>query len=383
MRARKMTPVRFRDLAIGLTTCALLGGFGCGSAASRQGKQGPALRTTVTELEARRRSDRRKLDDLEHELSSLKLRVVEAEANPVPSLPVEVRAPDVAEGEPGEEYAQVVGVDENGVEIIYMGDAARQGSVAPRLPPGAGSYPAPRPSTSARPPTIDRQMAGTSGGASAGTSTGASGSVSDEASWEVSDRLPVTDGVGPTVGQRVQAVPPPVAALPPPVIDTEAPAARAPAHTQARRAEPRTRRPSPPPRRVEPAAAVSPDPAKAAYEQHLARLQAGEHDAAVRGFQAFLQDFPEHDLADNAQYWLGESMYHRKLYRDALAAFGAVAERYPRGNKVPDALLKLGFCHLALDEKDQARAALARVIDMFPKSHPAALAAERLESLAE
>jgi TolA-binding protein len=50
---------------------------------------------------------------------------------------------------------------------------------------------------------------------------------------------------------------------------------------------------------------------------------------------------------------------------------------------VPDALLKLGFCHLALDEKDQARAALARVIDMFPRSHPAALAAERLESLAE
>jgi tol-pal system protein YbgF len=186
----------------------------------------------------------------------------------------------------------------------------------------------------------------------------------------------------------VQSVPPPVAAqppaaaMPPPVIDRapEPPAVRAPAHTHARSAEPRTRRPSSPPRLAEPA---GPDPAKADYEQHLARLQAGDHDPAVRGFQDFLKDYPDHDLADNAQYWLGESMYDRKLYRDALAAFNAVVERYPRGNKVPDALLKLGFCHLALDEKDQARAALARVIDMFPRSHPAALAAERLESLAE
>jgi tol-pal system protein YbgF len=373
-----MAPVRFQDLAIGLTTCALLGGFGCGSAASRQGKQGPALRTTMTELEARTRADRRKIDDLEHELSSLKLRVAEAEANPVPSLPVEVRAPASAEDAAAEEVGQVVGVDENGVEIIYMGDAAREGSVAPRLPASADSRPSPaRPSTATRPPTIERQMAGTPAGAPAG----ASGSVSDD-SWEVADRLPVTDEVGPTVGQRVQEAPPPVAA-PPPVMNAEPPAVRGPAHTHARRAEPRTRRPSPPPRRVEPATSSSPDPAKAAYEQHLARLQAGDHDAAVRGFHAFLDDFPDHDLADNAQYWLGESMYHRKLYREALDAFGAVVERYPRGNKVPDALLKLGFCHLALQEHDQARAALARVIELFPKSHPAALAAERLETLAE
>ncbi|HWN66722.1 MAG TPA: tol-pal system protein YbgF [Haliangium sp.] len=370
-----------QELVIGLTTCALLGGLGCGSAAARQGKQGPALRTTVTELDERTRADRRKIDDLEAELSSLKLRVVEAEANPVPSLPVEVRAPrspapeEATPVDPSaEEYGQVVGVDENGVEIVYMGDAARQGSVTPRLP-GAGSYPPAARSYPTGRPTIDRQMAGTP----AGTPAGSAGSIPDVPS-DVSDRLPVTDGVGPTVAQRVQSATPPVAPLSPPVIDrgAEPPPVRAPAH--ARSAEPRTRRPSPPPRRMAPAGS---DPAKVAYDEHLASLQAGDHEAAVRGFQALLEEFPDHDLADNAQYWLGESLYDRKLYREALAAFGAVMERYPRGNKVPDALLKLGFCHLALDEKEQARAALARVIDMFPRSHPAALAAERLESLAE
>jgi tol-pal system protein YbgF len=168
---------------------------------------------------------------------------------------------------------------------------------------------------------------------------------------------------------------PPPALAPPPAAPAEPPAARPPGHTHARRAAPRPRRPSPPPRHT--------DPAKAAYEQHLATLQAGDHDQAARGFRAFLDEFPEHDLADNAQYWLGESMYDRKLYREALTAFGAVIERYPGGNKVPDALLKRGYCHLALQENAQARAALARVIEMFPKSHPATLAAERLEALAE
>ena len=76
-------------------------------------------------------------------------------------------------------------------------------------------------------------------------------------------------------------------------------------------------------------------------------------------------------------------MYERKLYYDALAALRAVVTRYPQGNKVPDALLKIGFCHLALGETEQARTALARLIEMFPKSHPAALAAERLETLGE
>src|SRR5690606_17585696 len=96
---------------------------------------------TVTELEARTRADRRKIDALEHQLSTLKLRVVEAESSAVPPLPVEVRAPEPAPE--AEEYGRVVGVDEDGVEIVYVGDAAREGSVTPRLPAYASARPAP------------------------------------------------------------------------------------------------------------------------------------------------------------------------------------------------------------------------------------------------
>jgi tol-pal system protein YbgF len=354
--------VRSWHLAIGLTTCALVGGIGCGGAQPHQGKS-PALRTTVTELEARTRSDRRKMDDLEHELTSLKLRVAEAES--VPKLPVEVRAPvAVVEDNMAAEYAEVVGVDEDGVEIVYMGDAARAGSVTPRLPARNPAYAMPRSPAAARQPgssapTIDRQM--------------------DEASWDVTDRLPVTASVGPSVDQRMQTPPPAPGDAMPPVVMDPTPAARG-AHAQARLPEPRTRRSAPSVRHPEP---LSPraDQAKVLYDQYMGKLHAGEHDAAATGFRAFVSEYPEHELADNAQYWLGESLYARKLYRDALAAFRAVVSRYPRGNKVPDALLKIGFCHLALGEAEPARTALARLIEMFPKSHPAALAAERLETL--
>jgi tol-pal system protein YbgF len=365
--------VRSWHLAIGLTTCcALVGGLGCGGA--RPQPKSPAASTA--EIDARARSDRRKLADLEHELTSLKLRVAEAEADAVPRLPVEVRAPAAAPAAPteedmaGEEYAQVVGVDEDGVEIVYMGDAARSGSVAPRLPARNPAYAVPRSPVTTRtlgsPPTITQQMGDTR--------------PLEDVPTDVTDRLAVTPSVGPSVDQRLQHAPTPDVA--PPAVALEPPPVMLGGPAQARRSESRTRRTAPSVRHPEP---LSPraDPAKVLYDQHMSKLQAGEHEAAAAGFRALVSEYPAHELADNAQYWLGESMYARKLYTDALAAFRDVVTRYPQGNKVPDALLKIGFCHLALGETAQARTALARLIEMFPKSHPAALAAERLETLGE
>jgi TolA-binding protein len=58
-----------------------------------------------------------------------------------------------------------------------------------------------------------------------------------------------------------------------------------------------------------------------------------------------------------------------------------VVTRYPRGNKVPDALLKLGYCQLQLGLRDAARKTLARVVADYPKSNPAALASAKLTEL--
>ncbi len=50
--------------------------------------------------------------------------------------------------------------------------------------------------------------------------------------------------------------------------------------------------------------------------------------------------FPQSDLADNAQYWIGECFYSQKKFQEAKEGFAAVAEHFPFGNKVPDALYK-------------------------------------------
>ena len=116
---------------------------------------------------------------------------------------------------------------------------------------------------------------------------------------------------------------------------------------------------------------------RAAYEG----LRAGHHDEAARGFRDFLKRFPSHDLADNAQYWLGECFYDRKLYVEAAPEFRAVVSRYPLGNKAPDALLKLGYCLLALGDGQQGRAALNELIEHYPKTEAWQLARKKLDEL--
>jgi tol-pal system protein YbgF len=124
----------------------------------------------------------------------------------------------------------------------------------------------------------------------------------------------------------------------------------------------------------------------AAAEQYriaVDRLRAGAHEEAIAMFRDFVKQHADHDYADNAQYWLGEAYYDRKDYTKALAEFRVAVDKYPRGNKVPDALLKVGYCYLALGQTDKGRFALEQVIAIYPKTEPAALAGKRLETIGQ
>ena len=122
------------------------------------------------------------------------------------------------------------------------------------------------------------------------------------------------------------------------------------------------------------------DEAGADYRAAVELVKAGSSNEAIDGLRAFLRKYPKHDYADNAQYWLGEAFYAQKDYPHALAEFRNVIETYPRGNKVPDALLKVGYCYSALGQGDKARAVLEQVVNLYPKTEPAALATKRLET---
>lgn len=286
------TPTIFPVTYVRFICVLLVGVAGCASRAAELRQDNHRLAQSVSELRAERRSQERKIADLEHQLALLK-----NTASPVdiPPLPVEVVTP------PQNSEQRVVGIADDGSEIVYEGDAAR-------------GTPAVLDSVAQR----RLAMAAVTGGRS-------------------------------EVGRRTSSA---------------FPAARS------QRSHPRQERDARP----------ANDAAAGEYRAAVELVKAGKHDDAVVALRAFLRANPGHDFADNAQYWLGESFYGRKDYPHALAEFRTTIETYPRGNKVPDALLKVGYCYGAMGQADKARAVLEQVVNLYPNSEPAALASKRLET---
>lgn len=130
-----------------------------------------------------------------------------------------------------------------------------------------------------------------------------------------------------------------------------------------------------------PAGQPAPGADQAAYNQAFDILKAGKYPDAITAFQQFLQSWPQSSLADNAQYWLGQSYYVTRDFQNAAAAFQTLLDRWPDSRKAPDALLKLGYTQAELQHTAQARATLISVSTKYPGSDAAHLAAARLLQL--
>lgn len=113
-------------------------------------------------------------------------------------------------------------------------------------------------------------------------------------------------------------------------------------------------------------AAAPADPVMTQYDQAYARLQAQDYSGAEGLFRAFVEQHPDHALASNAQYWLGETFYARGRFDDAAAAFARGYQTYPNGAKAVDSLLQLGMSLAVLDQRDNACLALAQLREQFP-----------------
>jgi tol-pal system protein YbgF len=119
------------------------------------------------------------------------------------------------------------------------------------------------------------------------------------------------------------------------------------------------------------------DTYQAAYRDY----QKGNFDLAIEGFRDFLSAAPKSDLADNAAYWVGESLFSQKKYREAIAQFDSVVTNFPRSDKVAGALLKKGYSYISLGEKAQGVVQLQYVVHEHPQSPEAGLARQRLKQL--
>jgi tol-pal system protein YbgF len=107
----------------------------------------------------------------------------------------------------------------------------------------------------------------------------------------------------------------------------------------------------------------------------------GNYDLAIQGFSEYLKLYPDSDLSDNAQYWIGESYFTKQEWQMAFIEFEKVERNYPTGNKLPGALYKMGLCYLNMKNRTEGKKYLDRVIKQFPNSPEAGLAKEQLDNL--
>ena len=141
---------------------------------------------------------------------------------------------------------------------------------------------------------------------------------------------------------------------------------------------PGTAKAAPPPA---PAPALAKGAPVEMYHRALDALRRKEHADAISGFRGLIKAHPRHALVENAKYWTGEAYYDQKDYTTALAEFRKVVKEHPGGNKAAGALLKAGYCHQKLGDQKSARNLLGQVVELYPKSTAARLAAERLREL--
>ena len=114
-------------------------------------------------------------------------------------------------------------------------------------------------------------------------------------------------------------------------------------------------------------------PADKQYEFSTNLLKVGDYNTAERAFKEFVVSNPEHDLAGNAQYWYAETFRIRQLYTDAASAYLEGYQKYPKSEKAPINLLKLGVSLVQIGEKDQGCLMITGVQKQYPKANQSVL----------
>ena len=115
------------------------------------------------------------------------------------------------------------------------------------------------------------------------------------------------------------------------------------------------------------------------YEFATSFLKVGDYNTAERAFREFVDTNPEHKLAGNAQYWYAETFRIRQLYTDAASAYLEGYQKYPKSDKAPINLLKLGVSLVQIGEKDQGCLMIVGVKKEYPEANQSVLQKAKYE----
>lgn len=123
---------------------------------------------------------------------------------------------------------------------------------------------------------------------------------------------------------------------------------------------------SPPPRKLGVLSSRGPGSADSLYEDAFSDISGQKYDSAAAKFQRFMNQYPTHPLASNAQYWLAETYYVRAEFKESAKLFAQGYQDYPQGTKAAASLLKLGMSLSRLGKKDDACLSFSQLKKEFP-----------------
>ncbi len=115
------------------------------------------------------------------------------------------------------------------------------------------------------------------------------------------------------------------------------------------------------------------------YEFATSFLKVGDYNTAERALKEFVQTNANHELAGNAQYWFAETFRIRQLYVDAASAYLEGYQKYPKSEKAPDNLLKLGVSLVQIGEKDQGCMMITSIEKEYPQASQSILQKAKYE----
>jgi tol-pal system protein YbgF len=128
---------------------------------------------------------------------------------------------------------------------------------------------------------------------------------------------------------------------------------------------------------------VPPNPSNEAYRRALQAYRDGQANQAIQLFREYVRANPKGDLADNAQYWIGEAYYSKGDYNRAIIELNEVLLKYPQGDQVPGALLALATSFSNSGDPIDAKLILQKLISDHPKSEEAEVGRQQLQKLAD
>ncbi|MEN6624338.1 MAG: tol-pal system protein YbgF [Smithella sp.] len=117
------------------------------------------------------------------------------------------------------------------------------------------------------------------------------------------------------------------------------------------------------------------------YSNAYQLFKDGNYDKARAEFRNFLALYPRSEYSDNAQFWIGECYFFEKNYEKAILEYEKVSKNFPKGKKVPYALLKQGLSFLKLKDKTSAKLLLQQVIRDYPNTNQARIARSKLHEI--